>query len=748
MLRPMKSWQAIVVVASIVLSCGALTALPAQGAATAPSAPALPDPLTKESVRELMSRLSDEQARTLLIEQLDRATVTQPTTKGEAMSAMAGMSGMAGMAGKVGENAGTVRDRIHALYEALVALPATTQELVMRLTGRAGPSALWLLGGYVAAMLVIGWIVERAYDYGLRRYRAQLLDVPASTFSARAFQLGTGLVLEFGGIVVFTLGALAVFLVLWRGEELQRVAVLLLLFAVIVVRIAVVIARFLLAPGPEQQRLLPFADRPARRLRWFAMALAALYGAALMTRVLLAAGSVDATTLDLFTIVFWILGIMLVLVTTWLVRRPIADLIRGEARHGSVIGWIADLWHVAATVYFLALFTGGISDVLTGTPSPAGRGFASVFVVIALPIIDMALCRALAAVAARGKSGDGLVAAYESIFRRSIHIIVTVAGMLLIAQLWQLDLFRIAQNRLGGKIASSLFGISIVLLATYMIWAIARAAIDRRLAAEGERPEDVPATRLRTLLPILRATILVTITLMAGMSILAALGVDILPLLAGASVVGVAIGFGSQTLVRDIVSGAFFLMDDAFRLGEYIEVGDAKGRVEKINVRSVFLRHHRGALNVLPYGEIKRLRNTSRDWQIHVLEFRLTYDTSMLEVKKILKRIGEELSADPDYAPDILQPLKSAGVLAAEDSGVLVRAKFTARPTSNAWVVRRVAYDKIIRAFREAGIQFAHRQVTVEVPPGQDTASVKSAAGAAAVADLEATASSKKAAQT
>jgi small-conductance mechanosensitive channel len=208
-------------------------------------------------------------------------------------------------------------------------------------------------------------------------------------------------------------------------------------------------------------------------------------------------------------------------------------------------------------------------------------------------------------------------------------------------------------------------------------------------------------------------------------------------------VVGVAIGFGSQTLVRDIVSGAFFLMDDAFRLGEYIEIGDAKGRVEKINVRSVFLRHHRGALNILPYGEIKRLRNTSRDWQIHILEFRLTYDTNMLQVKKILKQIGEELSADADYAPDLLQPLKSAGVISAEDSAIVVRAKFTARPTSNAWVVRRVAYDKIIRAFRAAGIKFAHRQVTVEVPPSQDAAAAKSAAAAAAAAEAQ-----EKAAQT
>jgi small-conductance mechanosensitive channel len=253
------------------------------------------------------------------------------------------------------------------------------------------------------------------------------------------------------------------------------------------------------------------------------------------------------------------------------------------------------------------------------------------------------------------------------------------------------------------------------------------------MEAEGKKGPDVPASRLQTLLPLFRALILVTIVVMATMSFLAALGVDILPLLAGASVVGVAIGFGSQTLVRDIVSGAFFLMDDAFRLGEYIEVGSDKGVVEKINVRSVFLRHHRGALNILPYGEIKRLRNTSRDWAIHVMEFRLTYDTNIMQVKKILKKIGEELAADPDYAADILQPLKSQGVIATEDSAIVVRAKFTAKPTTTSFMMRRVAYDKIIAAFRAAGIKFAHKEVTVNVPPSYgDDDRARAVAGAAA----------------
>ena len=272
-----------------------------------------------------------------------------------------------------------------------------------------------------------------------------------------------------------------------------------------------------------------------------------------------------------------------------------------------------------------------------------------------------------------------------------------------------------------------------MLLLAYLLWEIAKTAIDRRLEAEGKQGPDVPASRLQTLLPLFRALILVTIVVMATMSFLAALGVDILPLLAGASVVGVAIGFGSQTLVRDIVSGAFFLMDDAFRLGEYIEVGADKGVVEKINVRSLFLRHHRGSLNILPYGEIKRLRNTSRDWAIHVMEFRLTYDTNIMQVKKILKKIGEELAADPDYAADILQPLKSQGVIATEDSAIVVRAKFTAKPSTTSFMMRRVAYDKIIAAFRAAGIKFAHKEVTVNVPPSYgDDDRARAVAGAAA----------------
>lgn len=695
--------------------------------AAPPAAPALPETLTKETARDLLSRLSDEQVRALLLEQLDKGAARIASESARA----GGISAMTAMAGTMDANAGMTRARIGELYEGLLALPVTTRDAAGRLAEGTGALGPWSFAAYLLAMLASGWIVERVYDHGLRRYRTGLLGTPAPTFSARAFQLGLGLTLDLGGIAVFALAGLAVFAMRWLEHDLQRLAVLMALLAIVVVRIAALFARFLLA-ADAQARLLPFADTAAAMLRGFVIALAAIFSVGLLVRSLAVAAGAGSSAVDLVTLFSWALGLTLVLATTWAVRQPVANLIRGDRPHGTIIGWIADLWPMLATGYFLALLAGQISDILARKPSPVGRGLGSVLVIVLAPVVDMALRRALAAAAAP-KKGErpGVIAAYESIFRRGIHIVVVVATLLVVAHLWDLDLLNIAQNRLGGSIAGSLLGISIVLLAAHLLWEITKAAIDRRLAVEGDLKDDVPASRVRTLLPLLRVTILATIFAMASMSILAALGVDILPLLAGASVVGVAIGFGSQTLVRDVVSGAFFLMDDAFRLGEYLEIGDAKGRVEKINIRSVFLRHHRGALNILPYGEIKRLRNTSRDWQIHILEFRLTYDTNMLQVKKILKQIGEELSADPDYASDILQPLKSAGVISAEENAIVVRAKFTARPTSNSWVVRRVAYDKIIRAFRAAGIRFAHAQVTVEVPSAADSGATVAGAAAA-----------------
>ena len=146
------------------------------------------------------------------------------------------------------------------------------------------------------------------------------------------------------------------------------------------------------------------------------------------------------------------------------------------------------------------------------------------------------------------------------------------------------------------------------------------------------------------------------------MMALAAMGVEIGPLIAGAGVLGVAIGFGAQTFVRDVIAGMFYLLDDAFRVGEYIQSGNYKGTVEGFSIRSVRLRHHRGPVYTVPFSLLGAVQNQSRDWVIDKLTIGITYDSDIERARKLIKQIGLELAKDPDFAPLIIEPLKMQGV--------------------------------------------------------------------------------------
>src|SRR4029077_19005542 len=159
--------------------------------------------------------------------------------------------------------------------------------------------------------------------------------------------------------------------------------------------------------------------------------------------------------------------------------------------------------------------------------------------------------------------------------------------------------------------------------------------------------EPGPGARLLTLLPLLRVTMAVLLTAVLIMASLWALGIEITPLLAGAGVVGLALGFGAQALVRDVIAGIFFLAEDAFRIGEYIESGTTtKGTVERITLRTVALRHHNGPLHFVPYGALGTVRNTSRDWVIDKFTLPLPIDVESEKIRKMIKKIGEEMQED------------------------------------------------------------------------------------------------------
>jgi moderate conductance mechanosensitive channel len=708
------------------------------------AAPKLPEPLTREAIRELVARLSDAEVRQLLIAQLDRAAAP-PRPAGDDMMGM--VQGMAGQSQRV-------RDRAAELLRGAAAMPGALGTARARFLEGRGPGHLLLVVVVFLVMLGAGLLAERLYERAVRDLRRTLDAYPAEGLGPQVGHFVLRLLLDLAGLLVFVGGTLVLFFALYQGHEPTRQLVLTYLAAVVLVRVVALVARLLLAPEAPARRLVPVGDMAARGLQRGVVTLAAVYGFGGGTLHLFRSLGAPAATVDSLTVLVALLFFAVAVDTTWRVRADVAALIRGTGAPGPFRRLLAELWPVLATVYFAGILLARIMEILARGPALSRAPILSVVLLVALPLVDMALCRVLGALlSGRAPAGGGAPAAagatFEPVLRKAVHAVVTVVGLLILADLWSVDLFTLAERGLGGRISGALLGVAVTLLLAWVLWDVGRTVIDRRLAAEtgpvaaeaGEEGGE-PASRLRTLLPLFRALLLAAIVVMATLSVLAALGINITPLLAGAGVIGLAIGFGSQTLVRDVVSGAFFLMDDAFRLGEYIEAGDSKGVVEKITVRSLHLRHHRGAVNVLPYGEISRLKNMSRDWMIMTLEFRLTYDTDLVKVKKILKRIGEELSADPELGPEMLQPLKSQGVMATEDSALLVRAKFMARPGSAPYLIRREAYTRILKAFAAEGIRFAHRQVTVFVPGATPTESAPSgvppaivAGGAAAAPD-------------
>ena len=317
----------------------------------------------------------------------------------------------------------------------------------------------------------------------------------------------------------------------------------------------------------------------------------------------------------------------------------------------------------------------------------------------------------------RGRKG---MQTFEDLARRIASLFALGAGVYLMIRIWVGP-----EAFVEGSIADIAQDLIDVAFVGYIIYHAVRIWIDQKIAEEtGPEMEPEPgdeggagaaASRLGTLLPLFRSFILIVIAVTAVLLILMEMGINVAPLFAGAGVVGLAIGFGAQSLVRDILSGVFFLTDDAFRKGEYIDVGDVKGTVEKISLRSFQLRHHLGALNTIPFGEIKHLTNYSRDWVMMKLPLRLTYDTDVDKVRKLVKKLGVKLLDHETEGHKFVQPLKSQGVYMMEDSAMIIRVKFMTRP-GDQWTTRKLVYQEIRALFEKEGIKFAHKEVTVRIP--------------------------------
>ncbi len=321
-----------------------------------------------------------------------------------------------------------------------------------------------------------------------------------------------------------------------------------------------------------------------------------------------------------------------------------------------------------------------------------------------------------------------------------VSVAAVLAIAITLAELWLVERLQLLPMARWEPIRHSLITASVTLFVGFVAWRYLDLWTEQRLraASPGLAPgidDDVaaePASRLTTLLPLVRVSVGVGILVLVAFLALSQLGVNITTLLAGAGVFGLAISFGSQALVRDIVAGIFFMSDDAFRVGEYIDTGRLKGTVERVTLRSVRLRHQNGQIHTIPFGQLNAITNYSRDWQTVKFNLRLARDTDLEKTRKTIKRVGQEMLQDEEFGKEFLLPLKLQGMAEITDNALVVRLKFTVLP-SNPSVVQREALKRLHRAFAQDGIEFAAGVITVQ-PAG--TLALHAAHGAAAASAL------------
>jgi small-conductance mechanosensitive channel len=312
-----------------------------------------------------------------------------------------------------------------------------------------------------------------------------------------------------------------------------------------------------------------------------------------------------------------------------------------------------------------------------------------------------------------------------------------------VLRFWAVEVLNLVSPENWAAVARNNVGTVLIIISACVVWKIASFTIDRAMATgpassgpmdeEPLQPQAGAASRVRTVLPLFRATLAVAMSILVVLVVLAQFGVNITPLIAGASVLGLAISFGSQTLVRDIVSGVFYLVDDAFRVGDYVDTGKVKGTVEGFTLRSIRLRHQNGQVHTIPFGQLGAITNFSRDWVTVKFNLRLSRDVDLEQVRKTVKKIGQEMMSDAELAPDLLVPLKLQGVADIADNALVLRFKFTAKPT-NPSIIQRQAVKRIYQTFKEKGIKFATSAITVQTAAGQADADPALAAAAAVAA--------------
>ena len=667
----------------------------------------------------LVRILENDAARARLIEQL-RQTAAPPAPAAPAPDLAPGRpDSVAGLIAVISAALSDAGDRLSNAGASLLDVRGLSAWFLdqARVENRR---ELWMLmAGYLALALAPALIVL---------WRARKLVAPfIRTLETKAN--GSAVwrtVLSLGHFLLQALPVLAfaatgyVIVALAKPPSTVQLLTLALLSAMLVAMTLVAFAQALLAPLHPRLRPLPVSDESAAYVYVWARRIVDLLvfpyfvpQAALLVGV---PPGVYSFLTRLIALIFAMLLVVLILQNRTVVQRWLVSLGGEQLRLPPLRVLrerLASIWHILAIAYILAALGVWMLGVRDGFTIIARNTLATLAVFgvgwIVIRVLNRIILRAFGVsdeIRQRYPFAATRADRYLPIARRAVVAVVQAGIVLLVLQVWGLDILDWLAGDLGRNVLSRVVHIGMILAMAVLALELANGVVHLYLDSQDAADDDqVPSQRVRTLLPLIRNVLIILISTLAGLVILSELGVSIGPLLAGAGVAGVAIGFGAQTLVKDFITGVFILIEDSLHVGDVARLGGKTGVVEAMTIRTVRLRDTDGTVYTIPFSSVTMIENLTKDFSYAVMDVRVAYTQDYERVVQVLRDIGQELKSDPRLGRALIGPIEILGLEEISDAALIIRVRIKAHPQRR-WDVRREFNRRVKERFEREGIEF------------------------------------------
>jgi small conductance mechanosensitive channel len=604
------------------------------------------------------------------------------------------------------------REQIRVFLNNAAAFPQVNQWFSQQL---AEPNATrWQqIGQLMLLSIGTAFLIGVLLDLLLYPVRTRILARHPATYAGRFGSLTLWFSTALAPVVLFLAAALFI-LDYSEPSRPVRLIVLSIIYALTLHGIVRLLSRFILAPRASHLRLVPMSDTQACYVqRWVALlSFVIIYGyfladVARIVRMPLAGVSFFKGILGLI-----IVGMTITIITEK--RAYVSAALRGNlsaARRDltalqSLRLWFARSWHALAIAYLV------IGYIVTTASADEGFGLmvrGTIGTLLCLLLLQLTL-HAIRKFGQRHATESPQVTSriYVPVLKFLFRLGTWALAAAGILTAWSVDVGALTASAWGQRVLGSAFSIGTTVLAVVFCYELLQGFIESRLHQKDANGNVVEVnSRARTLLPMIRNAAMVILAVIVALVTLSELGVNIAPLLAGAGIIGVAVGFGSQTLIKDFLTGLFIILEDTIAVGDVVGIGDKGGAVEGMTLRTVRLRDVDGALHIVPFSEIATVTNRTKGFAFALMDMSVGYDSDIDQVVGIMKAVGAELQLEEKYGPSILEPIDVFGVERFADSAIVIRGRIKTKPGKQ-WEIKRAYYQRIKQRFDAEGIEIPY----------------------------------------